>query len=226
MRITLAIFITLFASCAFAGDKYCAAEGKGTAYDIHLFNYTFTNESQKKITLRGLNELKNRFQMGDRVRVFKHNQGTYDIVIDQCVPGCAEKGFFEGFLDSSCSVQVTNKDKIIFQQNFAKAALEDFKKETKEYDIFASVQTLADFYRSTSRKSDVYAVISMVPYGIDPKDNSKLTSLLVSADTKLQFPTSDFPPVKTIGASPDKELIKFWEEIFKHKKIKFSLEAF
>jgi len=222
----LGLFINLATLSAFANDKYCAKDGVGKSYDVHLFSYTFSDESQKKIMLRSLNELKNKFQIGDRVRVFKHNSSAYNIAIDQCVPGCSEKGFFEGFLDSSCSVQVSNKDKIIFQQSFAKAILEDLKKDTKDYDIFRAVQTLADFYRSTTRKADVYAAISMVPFGVDPRDKNKLDSKFVVAITQLQLPASDFPPVTTIGAAPDKELMDFWKEIFKHKKVKFNLEAF
>ncbi len=227
MKKILILALILFGiSNTFASEKYCAKEGGGKNYDLHLFTYTFSDESQKKLMLRSLNELKNKFHMGDRVRVFKHNASSYNIAIDQCVPGCPEKGFFEGFLDSSCSVQVANKDKIIFQQTFAKLILEDIKKETKEYDIFRSVQTLADFYRSSSRKAEVYAALSMVPFGVDPRDKDKLDSKFVIADQQLQLPTSDFPPVITIGAAPDKELMDFWKEIFARKKVKFSLEAF
>lgn len=225
MKLIFGCALALVFSHAFANEKYCTSGGTAS-YDVHLFNFTFSNESQKKSALRGLNDLKNKFQIGDRVRVFKHKANAYDVVIDQCVPGCPEKGFFEGFLDGSCSTQVANRDKIAFQQNFAKAAIEDFKKEPLDYNIFSSVQTLADFYRSTSRKADVYAVISMVPYGTDPKDKSKLDAMFVKATTALQLPSSDFPPVTTIGASPDKELMSFWEEIFRVKKVKFSLKAF
>ena len=153
MKYVFALLILTISSFTLANDKYCSKDGNAKSYDVHLFTYTFTDESQKKIMLRSLNELKNKFQIGDKVRVFKHTPSAYNVVIDQCVPGCSEKGFFEGFLDSTCSVQVANKDKIVFQQNFAKSILEDIKKEPKEYDIFRSVQTLADFYRSTSRKS-------------------------------------------------------------------------
>jgi len=226
MKYLLVFLLAIFSGFTHANDKYCSKDSSAKAYDVHLFTYTFTDESQKKIMLRSLNELKNKFQIGDKVRVFKHSPSAYNVVLDQCVPGCAEKGFFEGFLDSTCSVQVANKDKIVFQQIFAKSILEDIKKEPKEYDIFRSVQTLADFYRSTSRKSEVYAAISMVPFGVDPRDKNKLDSKFVVAITQLQLPTSDFPPVTTIGAAPDKELMDFWKGIFAHKKVKFNLEAF
>jgi hypothetical protein len=227
MKKILTFFIlSLTVMYSMASEKYCSKEGVGKSYDLHLFTYTFSDESQKKLMLRSLNELKNKFQMGDRVRVFKHNTNSYNIAIDQCVPGCPEKGFFEGFLDATCSVQVANKDKIVFQQTFAKLVLEDIKKDTKDYDIFRSVQTLADFYRSSTRKAEVYAALSMVPYGIDPRDKGKLDSKFVVAITQLQLPSSDFPPVTTIGAAPDKELMDFWKEIFKYKKVKFNLEAF
>jgi hypothetical protein len=221
-----AIIFQLLIIGAQAGEKYCVEEGASKKYDLHLYTYTFSDDSQKKIMLRGLNDLKNKFKMGDRVRVFKHNTNTYEIAIDQCVPGCPEKGFFEGFLDSSCSVQVANKDKILFQQNFAKAILEDVKKDSKDYDIFRAVQSLADFYRSSTRNAEVYASISMVPYGVDPRDKAKLDSKFVVAVQQLQLPSSDFPPVTTIGAAPDKELMDFWKEIFKYKKVRFNLEAF
>jgi len=176
--------------------------------------------------LRGLNELKNKFQIGDRIRVFQHKPQGFNVVMDQCVPGCAEKGFFEGFLDSSCSVQIANKDKILFQQIFAKSIFEDLKSQPKEYDIFRSVQTLADFYSSNSRKSDVYAAISMVPYQVSPRDKDKLDSLFVKGVNQLQLPSSNFPSVVTIGSAPDKELMDFWRDIFSHKRIKFNITTF
>ena len=43
-----------------ANEKYCSKEGVGKSYDLHLFTYTFTDESQKKLMLRSLNELKNK----------------------------------------------------------------------------------------------------------------------------------------------------------------------
>jgi hypothetical protein len=226
MKYIAIIFIIFISSISHANDKYCTKDNSGKSYDIHLFTYTFNDESQKKTVLRSLNELKNRFNTGDRVRVFKHSLSSYAVTLDQCLPGCPEKGFFEGFLESTCSVQVANKDKIIFQQTFAKSILEDIKKDSKEYDIFRSVQTLVDFYQSNSRKSEVYAAISMVPYGVDPSDRSKLDSKFVVAITQLQLPSSDFPPVITIGAAPDKELMDFWKAIFKHKNIKFNLQPF
>lgn len=223
--ITLIGFVFMAGSC-FANDKYCTKDGTAKNYDLHLYTYTFADESQKKIMLHSLNEIKNKFSMGDRVRVFKHNPNNYDIVIDQCVPGCPEKGFFEGFLDASCSVQVASKDKIIFQQNLAKAILEDIKKDNKEYDIFRAVQSLADFYASSSKKATVYAAISMVPYGVDPKNKNQLDSKFVIAYNQLKFPASDFPPVITVGAAPDKELMDFWRQIFLSRNVKFNLETF
>jgi hypothetical protein len=222
----ISILVAMMPMVSAASDKYCTKEGAGKNYDLHLFTYTFSDESQKKLMLRSLDELKNKFQMGDRVRVFRHSPSSYNIAIDQCVPGCPPKGFFEGFLDAGCSVQVANKDKILFQQSFARMVIEDLKKEAKEYDIFRSVQTLADFYKSSGRKADVYAAISMVPYGVSPRDKGKLDSKFVVAITQLQLPSSDFPPVTTIGAAPDKELMDFWQEIFKYKKVKFNLAPF
>lgn len=227
MRILIK-FLILLLICfnSAAAEKYCKDDSTAKSYDIHLFAYTFADESQKKNMLRGLNELKNKFQIGDRVRVFQHKPQGYNVVMDQCVPGCAEKGFFEGFLDSSCSVQIANKDKVLFQQIFAKSIFEDLKKEPKEYDIFRSVQTLADFYASNSRKSEVYAAISMVPYQVSPRDKAKLDSLFVKGVTQFQLPSSNFPSVVTIGSAPDKELMDFWREIFNYKKIKFNITTF
>jgi len=217
---------TLLSLSVYSADKYCSNASSAKSYDIHLFNYTFSNESQKKIVLRSLNELKNKFEMGDRVRVFKHTPGAYSIQIDQCVPGCPEKGFFEGFLDATCSVQVANKDKVLFQQNFAKSVIEDLKKEPQDYDIFMSVQTLADFYNSNTRKSNVYAAISMVPYKVDPSNKDALDSLFVKGMSGLKLPSTEFPPVTVIGSPPDTELRKFWVEIFRQKKVKFNLMSF
>jgi hypothetical protein len=208
------IFLILFNTQAFAAGKYCSPSGK--KYDLHVFGNTFENESQQKLALRGISDLKNKFKYGDRVRVFIYQKNEYFIEIDACVPGCPEKSFTEQLFSSECSVMVAKKDFQEFQKNFASKIVSSFKNSVKDYDIFQSLQSLADVYKNTSQKDAIYSAISLIPKGIDPKNRSQLNSLYISKRETIQFPTT-FPKVKLIGNSTDQELITFWSDVFKGK---------
>lgn len=227
-KLSLGLFLVVatFMSGAQASEKYCSTKEPTRATDLHLFMHTFADESQKKVALRGLTDLKNNLQIGERLRIFRHTPAGYSIAMDQCVPGCLEKGFLQGFFSSECSVQVAKKDRLIFEQTYAKIVIEDVKKATTDYNIYKAVQALGDFYASSTRRSHVVAAISMVPFRIDPGSRSQLDSAFTVADTTLRLPSADFPPVRVIGAPPNKELMDFWREIFNRKKVKFVLEPF
>jgi len=197
-----------------ASDKYCAEKGK--RFDIHLFGYTFENESQKKLALRGITELRNEFKVGDKVRLFVYSGHDYSIAYEACVPGCPEKSFTEQLLSSECSAMVAKRDSQEFQKVFNSKVLLEFKSSPSQYDIFESMQSLADAYRSTSQKDAVYAVISLIPKGVDPKNAIQLNKLYVVKRETIKFPQS-FPPVKLIGNSTDQELILFWTDVFRGK---------
>ncbi len=195
-----------------AAEKYCLKEGE--KYDLHVFGDTFENEPQKKLALKGVSDLKNKFKYGDRVRVFTHKSTGYSIDIDMCVPGCPEKKFSEQFFSSECSAMVAKRDYQNFQRRFASKILAEFNASSSDYDIFKSVQSMADIYKTTSQKDTIYSVISLIPKGIDPKNRSQLSALYVSKREAIKFPTT-FPKVKLIGNSVDQELITFWADVFR-----------
>ena len=60
----------------------------------------------------------------------------------------------------------------------------------------------------------IYAVISLIPKGVDPKSSSQLNKLYVQKRETIKFPTT-FPKVKLIGNSTDQELIFFWSDVFR-----------
>jgi hypothetical protein len=210
----LILFIVLLNGSAVASDKYCLKDG--AKYDVHVFGETFEEQSQKKLALKGLSDLKNKFKYGDRVRLFIHKKTSYDIAIDSCIPGCPEKKFVDQFFSSECSVMVAKKDYQEFHKNFSSKILANIKSDTPDYDIFQSVQSLADVYKNTSQKDAIYSAISLIPKGVDPKNRTQLTKLYVEKREALKFPTA-FPKVKLIGNSIDQELIKFWKDIFQGK---------
>jgi len=81
----LVLFLVFLDVSALASDKYCLKDG--AKYDVHIFGETFEEQSQKKLALKGLSDLKNKFKYGDKVRLFIHKKTSYDIAIDSCIPG-------------------------------------------------------------------------------------------------------------------------------------------
>ena len=195
-----------------ASEKYCSAEGK--KIDIHLFGFTFEGDAQKKLALKGVTDLRNSFKVGDRIKVFAYTANDYGITIDACVPGCPEKKFSEQLFSSECSVMVAKRDYQNFQNQFNKKVTGQFKTGSNDYDIFESIQSLADSYRSSEQKKTIFAVISLIPKGVDPKSAAQLNKLYVQKRETIKFPTS-FPSVRLIGNSTDQELIAFWTDVFR-----------
>lgn len=221
----LTFIFLLSPSFVFASTgKYCTA--KGATYDIHIFAYTFKEENGQKRMARGLTDLFKRFQIGDRVKVYVHNPSGFSVPIDQCVPGCAEQSFVGGLFDSTCSAQVAKKDRVTFDQVYARSALSTLNKKGEPYDIFLAVQNLSDVYRGQKNLGTVIAAISMIPDGINPTNRSEFTTFFVTKVPSLKL-TSDFPPLTVIGGSGSKEVNEFWEDVFeKTKKVKFNMKEF
>ena len=105
-----------FVSEAIASEKYCSPNGK--KIDIHLFGFTFENEAQKKLALKGVTDLRNTLMAGDKVRLFTYSPKDYAIALDGCVPGCSEKSFTEQLFSSECSAMVAKRDYQEFQKQF------------------------------------------------------------------------------------------------------------
>ena len=223
MRINFFIATLAFVvNCANADskEKYCSKDPKKT--DIHLFGQTFESESQRRLAAQSVTKLKSTLNVGEKVRIFTHTTAGFTIW-ESCVPGCPDRSFSERLFDS-CSVQVAKKDRILFDQSLSVRIVSELKKGGGDYDIFNSIYSLKNVYKNTNDTSNVYAVISMVPKGIDPTSRRQLNELLVRKNETIEFPQY-FPPVQLIGASTTEELLAFWNDIFKGKA-KFNFQKY
>jgi hypothetical protein len=219
----LIIALMFFCFPAFAGqDKYCAKGGKKV--DIHLFGHTYENDSQRKLALQGLTKLKKDFAKGTNIRVFSHTPSGLTVSFDSCVPGCTESSLSEQFFSGDCSAQVAKRDSIEFDRKFSFACFQNITGKHGTYDIFQAIQSLTDVYKNTQDQSNVFAVISMVPKGVNPASNAELSALYVKKSESIAFPKS-FPPVQLIGAANNEELIRFWTDVFRNKA-KFNFQGY
>jgi hypothetical protein len=220
----LLLISALTGSSALAGnpEKYCSKSAK--KIDIHLFGYTYDTDSQRKLALQGLTKVKRDFLKGTKVRIFSHSLNGMSVSFDACVPGCNDSSATDQFFNSDCSVQVAKRDFIEFEKKFASVVLRDITAKHDSYDIFQAIQSLSDVYKNTHDQNNVFAVISMVPKGINPNHRNELTALYVKKSETISFPKS-FPSVQLIGASSNEELIKFWNDVFRNKA-KFNFQEF
>jgi len=183
----LIIALLAVSSQSFAGqDKYCTKGGK--KIDIHLFGYTYENDSQRKLALQGLTKLKKDFSRGTNVRVFSHTPSGLTISFDACVPGCTESSLSEQFFSGDCSAQVAKRDLIEFDRKLSFACFQNITTKPGTYDIFQAIQSLTDVYKNTQDQSNVFAVISMVPKGINPASNAELSALYVKKMNRSRSP--------------------------------------
>ena len=216
LRILLAASLSLSVTAVSAqtAKKYCSADA--VKYDVHLFGYTFEDESLKKMSKKILTEFRSKMQVGTRLRLYSHTLDGYSVTFDQCLPGCPDAGFVEKFFSSSCSDTVAKRDLRNFDRSFAIQVLKSYEGDAQKYDIFKSVQQLSDVYRSSNESAQVYAVISMVPAGVKPNDRDGLNALFRVGREATQFP-KEFPSVNLIGASSSKEIQAFWTDVLEGK---------
>jgi len=207
--------VSTVAASANAG-KWCDAQGK--KFDLHLFGHTYRTPELERLAKKGLTDLKDQFSRGDRVRIFTHTNNGFTPAFDQCVPGCEKRSAIGAFFGGDCSEQVAKRELVNFGQRFAAIVLNNFGKPDARapYNIFANVQQLNDVYRAGVEANEVYAVISLVPEGVNPRDRRALNDLYRVANETLLFP-KNFPAVKIIGASTDTELQEFWKDVLRSK---------
>lgn len=219
------IFITLVVLTipSFAGDKYCQKAGNSKTYDIHIFGNTFKDPNAKKQMAQGLTDLYRSVSVGDRIKVYSHNATGYNLSMDQCVPGCPEVSFFDSLMSTSCSTEVAKRDRKSFNQRFAEATMADINRDGASYDIFKSIQDLNDVYKGSKTNNVVAVAISMIPDGVNPTDPNAFNKFYASNIPNLNI-ALEFPPVCTVGTSPNSEVIKFWKEVFDLKHVKFDFK--
>ena len=212
---------------SFAADKYCQKPGPGTTggktYDIHIFGNTYKDANAKTQMAQGLTDLFRSLAVGDRVKVYNHNTTGYNLSMDQCVPGCPEVSIMESMLGGSCSTEVAKRDRKTFNQRFAQAAMSDINRDGSGYDIFKSIQDLNDVYKGERTDHVVAVAISMIPDGINPTDPNAFNKFYVTTVPNLNI-ALEFPPVCTVGTSPNSEVLKFWKEVFSLKHVKFDFK--
>jgi hypothetical protein len=223
-RLVICLGLLLCVSSTFAQTikKYCATDG--AKLDVHLFGSTFEDESLQKLSKKNLTDFKASFKMGDRIRLYSHTSDGYSISFDQCVPGCPNVGFMDQFFSSTCSATIAKRDSRSFERSFAIAVLKNYENPAGGYDIFKSIQQLADVYGVSVDDTKIYAVISMVPSGIKSNDRKGLNKLYRQGKEGMQFPAS-FPSVDLIGASSSTEIQEFWNDVL-DEKVKFNFVRF
>ena len=227
MRNLYKLFIALIVCSSspqiWAADKYCLKTLQSKTYDIHIFGYTYKDMNAKKQMARGLTDLFSGIAVGDRVRVYNHNATGYNLTLDQCAPGCPETTFFENLINTNCSTEIAKRDRKIFNQRFAEAAMSELNRNDSSYNIFKSIQDLNDVYKGERTNNIVAVAISMIPDGINPSDPNAFNKFFVTTVPNLNI-TLQFPPVCTIGTSPNSEVLKFWREVFAIKNVKFDFK--
>ena len=223
LRIFVGFCFCCLALPLFAADKYCLKSATTKSYDIHIFGYTFKDINAKRQMARGLTDLYAGINSGDRVKVYNHNATGYSLSLDQCVPGCQDTTFFESLLNTSCSTEVAKRDRKIFNQRFAEATMAEINRNNATYDIFKAIQDLNDVYKGERTNNVVAVAISIIPDGINPADPNAFNKFYVTQVPNLNI-ALQFPPVCTIGSSPNSEVLKFWKEVFSLKNVKFEFK--
>jgi len=218
-----AVLLCVVSSLTLGADKYCQKSSNTKSYDIHIFGYTYKDMNAKKQMARGLTDLFSGIAVGDRVKVYNHNATGYNLTLNQCAPGCPETSFFENLINTSCSAEVAKRDRKIFNQRFAEAAMGDLNRNEASYNIFKSIQDLNDVYKGERTNNTVAVAISMIPDGINPNDPNAFNKFFVTNVPNLNI-ALQFPPVCTIGTSPNSEVLKFWREVFELKHVKFDFK--
>ena len=223
IKVVICLFSTFVFGNALSADKYCSSKGaEAQPVDIHLFVHTYGDMSQRNEMFRELDELRKNFKPGQKIRVYKHERGAYYAAIEQCYPGCPERTLLEGLFDASCSDVVAKRDRLSLDRRLLTIIAEGVKQTSTSYEILSEVQALVNFYEANARKSQVFAALSLMPFGVKPGDRAALDTLFTKWTSALTLTAPTLPPINILGCPRDKEIIVFWKEIFAWKKVEFS----
>jgi len=210
---SLAAFISLMASpdLAHAQFDYCTLSDK--RFDLHIFGASYNSADGRRKLAKGLDTLYKTFSIGDDIRWIVHSSSgmkTYQ----KCVPGCPEKSMLKKLVDSTCSDQIAKRDKVQFNNTYAKSFNAALAKSGENYDVIADLKTISEYYEGRDEDgTEAYVFHTTIPHGASTDDPNSFNAPFVKAVQNTILSTVTLPNVYFVNANRSEEVTKFWSDL-------------
>ena len=200
-----------FPKIAFAQFDYCLLSEK--RYDIHIFGASYNLDEDRSKLAAGLDQLYKGFEIGDDIRWIVHSiNGTK--TFQKCVPGCPDKGMLENLLDSSCSEQIAKRDKVQFNNTYAKSFKTAISQAGQPYDVILDIKSISEFYQGRDiEEVEAYAFHTTIPYGSTSQDANSFDAPFVRAIQGNELSTLEIPNIQFVNANRSEHVEAFWKDL-------------
>lgn len=196
---------------AFAQVDYCLFSEK--KFDIHIFGESYNTESERGALLRGVEKIKNDFQIGDEVRWISHANGS-ERSQKKCLPGCPNKGLVGDFIDSTCSKQVAKKDNVAFRNTYIRVIKSAFGQVGNEYSVIADMRALQDYYQERDlSNTEVFVFHSTVPFGVELNDQSSFDAAFVKTIQTQNITDINLSGLMFVNANQSESVRNYWHDL-------------
>ena len=205
------VFLIFWSSSAFAQVDYCLFSEK--KFDIHIFGESYNTENERSALLRGVEKIKNDFQIGDAVRWISHANGS-EKSQKKCLPGCPSKGLVGDFVDGTCSKQVAKKDNVAFRNTYIRVIKRAFGQSGNEYSVIADMRTLQDYYQERDlSNTEVFVFHSTVPFGVELNDKSSFDTAFVKTVQSQQLAGINLKSFMFVNANQSENVRNYWRDL-------------
>ncbi len=190
---------------------YCTLSDK--RFDLHIFGASYNSADSRAKLAKGLDTLYKTFSIGDDIRWIVHSSNgmkTYQ----KCVPGCPDKSMLKKLVDSTCSDQIAKRDKVQFNNTYAKSFKAALAKSGDYYDVIADLKTVSEYYEGRDEDgTEAYVFHTTIPHGASPNDPQSFDAPFVKAVQNTVLSTVSLPKVYFVNANRSEEVVKFWSDL-------------
>lgn len=199
---------------AVAQPNYCEVNENASSIEIHIFGETYQNADDQQSFASGMTKLFSAFEFGDKIKIVLHKERSQRTTLEQCFPGCPEKGMLEGLFSTSCSEQVAKRDTLEFKNKYIGSIKSAAKMAGEEFNILDHFRNLEDYFsQRTIDDKEVFVFHSMVPFGVDPDDEASLDQAFVKLAQSYDLSEIKTPSLQFVNTNTSKRLNQFWNDL-------------
>ena len=110
------LLLTLIGNILLAKQDYCSIKDTKN-FDISIFGESYFNKDDQRNMIRGIGPVFNELQMGDKLKITVFNGSEAQTILDECFPGCPDKGLIDSLVDSDCSETIARQTRFKLKKN-------------------------------------------------------------------------------------------------------------
>ena len=226
------LLLSLIGNILLAKQDYCSIKNTKN-FDISIFGESYFNKDDQRNMIRGIGPVFNELQMGDKLKITVFNGAEAQTILDECFPGCPDKGLIDSLVDSDCSETIARQDKVQIKKKFKRIFKRELDKgnSLNKYNILEHIRGLDNNYRNKDlNETKIMVFHSLLPYGANGNDVKDFDKAFVKVIQEGGMKDLSIPDnVTFINSNNSKLTDQFWEDLKLNTadeglKIKFNKE--